>query len=764
MRRAVGEHGIYFAVFALFIVLGRLTRLTEDGIALWWPASGVALLWVLHVRGGRSLVLCLGLIGVTAGVVNGVTEFDPLGSIFLGLANASFALGCRGMSVFLDRQGAGWSRPSPILRVPQDLAHLVLTVVAGVLVGLPLAMVTFSSADLPVSTSWVVQWVTRNFVGAFAVTGLWLTFIGRPLRRKEVPPRQAEPARRWRWIEGGALVALTLVAVSQIFATDQDLPLSFLVIALAAWAGARFSPSVSAAYAVGAVVSAAVLFTIGAGGPLQGRAPFQSVLVIQSLGSVALLVALFLSLAIQEKDMLARSLEAAERKAHARADLLDTITDALVDGLVVLDGRGRPVLFNRAAELLVGGSWRDEGATLDPDQFSRVDGSPLPADERPQERARQGLSTTGADVLHTHQGTGQRRVLSVSAAPVGRGTDESEPLVVLLLRDVTARHQQLQQLQTFAGMVAHDLQNPLFAAKGWAEMASDRLERQHSSDTGATSALARVTSSLGRAQTLVDDLLGFTNASTNALTPDSVDLDELLEREMAELRVRYHQPDAVLEKRTLGEVCMDPTLGRQLFANLLGNALKYVDAEMRPHVVASRRSEGDQVVIEIADNGLGIPEAEKAHVFDAFYRVHKDFPGTGLGLAICAQAVERHGGSITVGDNPTGTGTVFAISLPENPAGDGSPEATHTGAATHADPHAATHDDAPDTHAAPKTAGAAADARAATDAVVADERVGRPRAAYTSDGAEVVDGAEVTDGTELVNGTRSAVNPAPDLR
>jgi signal transduction histidine kinase len=244
---------------------------------------------------------------------------------------------------------------------------------------------------------------------------------------------------------------------------------------------------------------------------------------------------------------------------------------------------------------------------------------------------------------------------------------------VLLLRDVTVRHRQLSQLQAFAGVVAHDLQNPLFASKGWAEVAAEGLgDAPEGVGPHVREALRRTISSLGRAQLLVNDLLGFTRASTETVDVRTLDLDALVEGEMAELRVRYHCPDAVLEKGELGSVRMDPTLARQLFANLLGNALKYAEDGVVPRIRVGLTREAAGVRVDVTDNGPGIPEEHRERVFEAFHRVRPEVPGTGLGLAICAEAVHRHGGTIRVDEGPGGRGCTFSVHLPRGAsAGEG---------------------------------------------------------------------------------------------
>jgi signal transduction histidine kinase len=463
------------------------------------------------------------------------------------------------------------------------------------------------------------------------------------------------------------LTGLTAAVIVQVFAVDHDLPLVFLVIALSVWAGARLPPYAAGMHALGVVGGAVLMLAAGAGGPLEDREPFQAVMVIQAMGVVALVVALFLSLAIQEKDLLSASLGVAARDARSRAELLATMTEAMVDGLVVVDARGVPLVVNEAAAALGADAWIREalGGSGRTGPFRRLDGSTLGIVEHPAWLALRGEATSSLDLVHTHPDTGERTVVSVSAAPVGSGLDRDEQLAVLLLRDVTARHRQLSQLRAFAGVVAHDLQNPLFASKGWAEVVAEGLGGCGGSvEPRVHDALRRTISSLGRAQLLVDDLLGFTRASTDAVDVRTIDLDALVETEMAELRVRFDRPDAVLEKGELGEVRMDPTLAGQVFANLLGNAVKYARPGSVPRVAIAVTRNARGVRINVSDDGPGIPPEHWERVFEPFHRVRPDVPGTGLGLAICAEAVERHGGTITLTEGPGGVGSMFSIHLP----------------------------------------------------------------------------------------------------
>ena len=125
-----------------------------------------------------------------------------------------------------------------------------------------------------------------------------------------------------------------------------------------------------------------------------------------------------------------------------------------------------------------------------------------------------------------------------------------------------------------------------------------------------------------------------------------------------------------IERGTLGTVRADLTLVRQVLANLIGNAVKYVAPGVQPVVRLSATRVGEMVQVQVVDNGIGIPPGDRAKVFDSWFRSEGSrrlYPGTGLGLSITARAVERHGGTITARARTDSSGTVFTFTLPVDP-------------------------------------------------------------------------------------------------
>ncbi|BCJ50862.1 hypothetical protein Asp14428_23370 [Actinoplanes sp. NBRC 14428] len=235
-----------------------------------------------------------------------------------------------------------------------------------------------------------------------------------------------------------------------------------------------------------------------------------------------------------------------------------------------------------------------------------------------------------------------------------------------LRTDIARREEVEQQLRRreaelvgFAGIVAHDLRSPLARVLGYADFlrdeAADRLDPEH------RVFLDRLHGGAQRMQALIDDLLDYATADNRRIARVPVDLQRLA-GEVA----REQAGDGEVTVTRLPVVEGDPTMLRQVLDNLIGNAIKYTAPGVRPMVRVGCRPDGnDQWRIDVTDNGIGIPEEDRANVFTAFARARgsEDYPGTGLGLAIVARIVERHHGRTGVEAAPGG-GSVLWFTLP----------------------------------------------------------------------------------------------------
>jgi signal transduction histidine kinase len=280
--------------------------------------------------------------------------------------------------------------------------------------------------------------------------------------------------------------------------------------------------------------------------------------------------------------------------------------------------------------------------------------------ERPSVRALAGEAVHDAELLVTRD-DGTDRVVSVSAIPLPRDELRGRARALVLFRDISTEHARREELAAFAGVVAHDLRNPLAAIDGWTEMLADEIDAQTLTPELAREFVSRVGSSSRRMHQLIRDLLAHATSSQRDLEVSMVDISELV-AEVAAARHAEHQ----VRVDPVPPVLADPVLVRQVLDNLVGNALKYVAPGVTPQVtVRGCRSDARLVTVHVADNGIGIPRGEEERVFEEFHRAHyRDYEGSGLGLAIVRRIISRHDGRIAVRPNPTGQGSVFEFTLP----------------------------------------------------------------------------------------------------
>jgi signal transduction histidine kinase len=209
----------------------------------------------------------------------------------------------------------------------------------------------------------------------------------------------------------------------------------------------------------------------------------------------------------------------------------------------------------------------------------------------------------------------------------------------------------------------------------------------------------RMHAAAARMQTLINDLLSFSRVTTKAQPFAAVDLGGVVRDVVGDLEARIESSGGTVEVGELPTIEADAVQMRQLFQNLIANALKFRRPEVAPVVRVSATvltamptevgtpADGDgvpgNVEIRVADNGIGFDEKYLDRIFNVFQRLHgrEQYEGTGIGLAVCRKIAERHGGSITATSRP-GEGTTFVVTLPVShprPAAEG--ESTDGGSA-----------------------------------------------------------------------------------
>jgi len=258
---------------------------------------------------------------------------------------------------------------------------------------------------------------------------------------------------------------------------------------------------------------------------------------------------------------------------------------------------------------------------------------------------------------------------------------ERERLLVVV-RDITARKQaeeKLKQtvanlkrsntdLEQFAHIASHDLQEPLRMVSSYMELMKRRYEGKLDSD--ADDFIGFAVDGANRMQTLINDLLTYSRVGTRGKPLTPIGCTSVLEQVLMNLEVAIDESGAVVTHDPLPTVMADDSQLAQVFQNLIGNAIKFKGEEPpRIHIAAERR--GNEWVFSASDNGIGISPEFFERIFVIFQRLHSrdEYPGTGIGLAVCKKIIERHGGRMWVESDP-GQGSTFYFTIPAKASGE----------------------------------------------------------------------------------------------
>jgi len=219
-----------------------------------------------------------------------------------------------------------------------------------------------------------------------------------------------------------------------------------------------------------------------------------------------------------------------------------------------------------------------------------------------------------------------------------------------------------RELQEFASVASHDLQEPLRKIQAFGERLADRSGDRL--DEESRDFLDRMQNAAQRMQTLIHELLAYSRVQSRPSEPTPVVLSDLVADVLEDLAARIASSQAAVHVGPLPVIKADPTQMRQLLQNLIANALKFRRPDAAP-VVRISALIGRAIEITVADNGIGFDERYLDKIFMPFQRLHgrTEFEGSGMGLAICRRIVEHHGGTLTASSRP-GRGSTFLISLP----------------------------------------------------------------------------------------------------
>jgi PAS domain S-box-containing protein len=347
--------------------------------------------------------------------------------------------------------------------------------------------------------------------------------------------------------------------------------------------------------------------------------------------------------------------------------LVETIPDMV--WLKSLDG----VFFwcNPPVERLLGAQEKDIIGRTDYDFFARE------LADFVRENDRQALAAdrpTVSEEWLTFAADGHRARCETIRTPM-RDADGQVIGVLGIARDITERHEaeerlrltladlarSNEELEQFAYVASHDLQEPLHMVSSYTQLLARRYKDRLDKD--ADEFIAYAVDGANRMQGLITDLLALSRVGMRGKPFEPVDCAAALDRALTNLKATIEESGAVVTHGPLPALLADKSQITQLFQNLLGNAIKFRGKEPpRIHVSAERQEE--EWSFSVRDEGIGIDPQYTEHIFAIFQRLHarEEYPGTGIGLAICKKVVERHHGRIWAESQP-GVGSTFHFTI-----------------------------------------------------------------------------------------------------
>lgn len=343
------------------------------------------------------------------------------------------------------------------------------------------------------------------------------------------------------------------------------------------------------------------------------------------------------------------------------------LLQAAPDGILLVDRDGRIMLANEACarifgygadelvgqliEIVVPEYIRSRHATLRDGFFSSPHTRPMGA---------------GLDLVAARK-DGSTIPVEISLSPFDFAERSG---AIAVVRDVTEQRRLTtelkrsnEELEQFAYVASHDLQEPLRMVSGYSQLLKRRYADQL--DAEAQEFLDFAVGGVKHMQSLIQDLLAFSRLSTHGKPFAHVDLSDVMEQVKTNLQVTIQEAAARIDVGALPTVRGDRTQLIQLLQNLTSNALKFRRLDASPRLRLAAIRDGAFWQLSLSDNGIGIEPEYRERIFVIFQRLHtrETYPGTGIGLAICKKVVERHGGRIWI-ESTVDLGTTFFFTFP----------------------------------------------------------------------------------------------------
>lgn len=662
-----------------------------------WPPSGWAfaavLLWGRAVASG----IWLGAWAANLSAFLAVDATTPATALWtsglIGLGNTAEALAGY---YLLGRLLPGVAPRQYFQRVPYVFRFLMVALImclASCTVGAAAGYAAGTVAAAQLFTVWFTWW-TGDVTGILLLTPLLLAWWQRPEHRATGGP-----------LEGLALftglVLVSIIVFESWFVPPFLFTRAYWVIPFLVWAAVRFGTRV---VTVAVIVSAvlAVLGTANGKGPFVTTALNDGLLAAQGFVALNSVMLLLLNAALLEREQTAASLR------EARAEL-EHLVARRTAALTASNGQ-----LAEAQRLAHMGSWEWEVARNQiawSDELYRIYGLKAGSFEptyenylaciHPEDRARvhdavQRSYASGAPFEFHHRilrpdgavrilhgrGKVERNAAGDVVRMVGTAQDVTEQkragdLLLHTSQELEQKNRELErsnaELASFSYAASHDLQAPLRKIQVFSERILDN-DHDRLSDTGRDY-FGRIQGAVTHMKSLIEDLLSYSRVSTTEKLFEYTDLNLVLLEVKADLAEAILQKGAVIDSCALPRLPVIPYQVRQLFTNIIGNALKFCKPGVPPQILieadtVTEEGAGDHATqtyhhLSISDNGIGFNPGHAAAIFKIFERLHSraEYEGTGIGLAICQKIVENHNGRISA-TGEEGKGATFHIYLP----------------------------------------------------------------------------------------------------
>ncbi len=349
-----------------------------------------------------------------------------------------------------------------------------------------------------------------------------------------------------------------------------------------------------------------------------------------------------------------------------------SVLESISDGVVIADQNGQIILLNRAAEEITG---LNPGGSLPIERWGdffgcyHADGTTKYLwDEVPIVRAIRGDVINDEELILQNESLPSARWVTVSGRPINPDLGVNNGAVIVF-RDITEKknaeaelYRSNLELQQFAYIAAHDLQEPLRTITGFLNLLSQKYENQL--DEKAHRYINHAVGGAARLQKLVSDMLVYSRLSTKQPKMVQSNCNEIVASVLADLQLLISESGAQITYEELPTINADESQLRQLFQNLINNSIKYRGSDS-PLIDIKAEQQGINWVITVSDNGIGFEMEYAERIFLIFQRLHgRDvYQGTGIGLALCKRIVERHRGRIWATSQP-GRGSQFHFTIP----------------------------------------------------------------------------------------------------